>query len=329
MTTEPNDGSVEAVAQMLFEGDAPEITEDNSSEAVDQVEETQVDVEEYIAESENAEVEVESDDEFTVDDLDELEKDELTAEPAAPLELNDDLLLDVKSNGEMKRVTLKELKQDFAGQDYIQKGMADNAELRKQLEAEIAILNLIEKYQNGDVPSRPQKPSQELAISDPIDYAIKLGEYNENLKAYEDHVVKIEQQKSAEAIEQENRLKQYKAEQAELIRQEVPELNDPVKGQKLLADIHKVATETYGVPEEVFSNIVHGWEFKILKDAVAMQKLREKRDQVKKKTANARPMLEPGAKRTDEPSKRKAERARANMRKKGDEKSVADWLLSG
>ena len=50
------------------------------------------------------------------------------------MELIDDLVIEYKSDGEMRSKTLGELKQSAAGQDYIQKGMADNATLRKELE---------------------------------------------------------------------------------------------------------------------------------------------------------------------------------------------------
>jgi len=137
MTTEPNDGSISSVASMLMEKPEQETpTQENQSEEVEVTTETtddgQIDVEDYIAESDddtgyNSDEELELDSEIVAED-------EYATEAAVPLELSDDLQLEVKSDGRLKKVTLKELKQDFAGQDYIQKGMEQNAQVRKELE---------------------------------------------------------------------------------------------------------------------------------------------------------------------------------------------------
>lgn len=333
MTTEPQAGSIEAVTQMLMETPQAEI---NQGEAVEAETETpdgdQIDVEEYIAESQDDDEDID-----LIEDFDDVElEDELAVETAAPLELSDDLSLEVKSNGEMKKVTLKELKQSFAGQDYIQKGMADNAEMRKQLEADLqaqaertARLDaIINQYESGNAPVKPSKPSQELATSDPLDYAIKLGEYREKMAEYEAHKAELNEAQSIAAQQREAEKQQYANQQAELLKQEIPELNDPEKGKVLLTEIHKTATEHYGVPQEVFQNLVHGWEFKILKDAVAYQKLKQKRQKVAEKTKDARPMVKPGAKRTEDPKSRKAQVATRNMRKRGTQSDVVNWLLS-
>ncbi|MGB0934711.1 MAG: hypothetical protein ACPGXY_01445 [Alphaproteobacteria bacterium] len=333
MTTEPQSGSIEAVAQMLME--QPPQAEINQGEAVEAETETpvgeQIDVEEYIAESQDDE------DIDLIEDFDDVElEDELAVETAAPLELSDDLSLEVKSNGEMKKVTLKELKQSFAGQDYIQKGMADNAELKKQLEADVqaqaernARLDaIINQYENGTAPQKPSKPSQELANSDPLDYAIRLGEYREQMAEYEAHRAELSEAQSIAAKQREAEQQRYANQQAELLKQEIPELNDPEKGKVLLSEIQKTATEHYGVPPEILKNLVHGWEFKILKDAAAYQRLKQKRQKVAEKTKDARPMVKPGAKRTEDPKAKKAQAATRNMRKRGTQSDVVNWLLS-
>jgi len=61
---------------------------------------------------------------------------------------------------------------------------------------------------------------------------------------------------------------------------------------------------------------------------VAYQKLRQKKLNVTAKTKDARPMVKPGAKKVDDTSKRKAEKARASMRKTGSQKDVVNFLLS-
>ena len=122
MPTDPNDGSIASVTEMLME--TPQ--QDNSSEAVEASEEVtegaQTEPEEVMAESED-DTSYDSDDEVVEPDYENVDEDEYTDEPAAPVELSDDLELEIKSDGQLKKVTLQELKRGYAGQDYVQKGM--------------------------------------------------------------------------------------------------------------------------------------------------------------------------------------------------------------
>ena len=339
MTTEPNDGSISSVASMLMEKPEQETpTQENQSEEVEVTTETtddgQIDVEDYIAESDddtgyNSDEELELDSEIVAED-------EYATEAAVPLELSDDLQLEVKSDGRLKKVTLKELKQDFAGQDYIQKGMEQNAQVRKELEnLQQAILaergqlaQRIADFDNGNVPQRPQRPSKELENSDPLAYAIQLGEYRDAEQEYVKFQNEAKSLKQQQAEIEHNQLQAYRAEQAEKIKEEMPELRDPEKGKKLLSDIQTIATNHYGVPPEIFGALTHGWEFKIMRDAVAYRKLVEKRGKVEQKSQGARPALKPGAKRTEDGKEKKRQQTRSRMKKRGDISSVADFLLS-
>lgn len=339
MTTEPNDGSISSVASMLMETPEQEAPiETNQSEAVQETTEVpddgQIDVEEYIAESDDdtgydSDEELELDSEF-------VDEDEYTDEAAVPLELSDDLELEVKSNGQLKKVTLKELKQDFAGQDYIQKGMEQNAQTRKELdELNQAVLaeraRLAQRFaelENGDIPKMPQKPSKELENSDPLAYAIQLGEYRDAVEEYQKFRNEADELKRQQAEQEQQQLNAYRAQQAEQLRQEMPELRDPEKSKKLLTDIQNIATNHYGVPQEIFGALTHGWEFKIMRDAVAYRKLVEKRGKVEQKAKGARPALKPGAKRTEDGKAKKRQQVHSRMKKRGDIPSVADYLLS-
>ncbi len=331
MTTEPQQGSIQEAASLIME--AP-TTENNPNEVIEETTEAteQTEVAEPIAESEDATEETEL--ELSEDDL-ELE-DEQAPETAVPMELSDDFTIDIKSNGELKTVTLKELKQGFAGQDYIQSKMEENASLKKELDAQLssqaersakldAILSEVEK---GNVPQPPLKPSLELASSDPMRYAIELGEYNTNLAEYEAKKIELDNSRRL-AFEKQNADRvAYANGQAKLLQEKMPELKNPEKSKELLTDIADTAINHYGVPPEILKNLVHTWEFELMKDAVAYQKLRQKKLNVTAKTKDARPMVKPGAKKVDDTSKRKAEKARASMRKTGSQKDVVNFLLS-
>jgi len=334
MTTEPREGSIQEAAQLIME--AP-VTANNSDEANDEpieaTENDQTDVDEPIAESEDAIEETEL--ELSEDDLD-IEDEQISAETAVPAELSDDLEIEFKSDGSIKKATLGELKRSAAGQDYIQKGMEENARLRKELDAQLSsqaersakLDAILAEVESGNIPQQPKKPSLELANSDPMAYAIELGEYNTKLAEFEAKKVELEQSRSLALEKQKADLDAYAREQGALLLQELPELKDPEKSKALLGDIAETAINYYGVPPQTLKNLVHTWEFRVMKDAVAYQKLRQKKQGVVAKTKDARPMVKPGAKKVEDGTKKKAERARQKMRKTGSQKDVVNFLLS-
>ena len=335
MATEPNSGSIASVTEMLLE--TPQQTE-NPSEAVEATAETpedaQIDVEEYIAESEDA-TDYDSE-EAPEGDPESVGEDEYTDEPAVPVELSDDVELEVKSDGQTKKVTLQELKRGYAGQDYVQKGMEQNAQARKELEQmhqaiqqeRQQLLQRFEQFENGNVPQMPQKPSKELQDSDPLGYLEKMEQYREQSAQYEAFKREAQQIKQQQEAQDAQAQQAYVAQQAEVLKQEIPELRDPEKSKKLLSDIHSTATGYYGVPEEIVGSLSHGWEFKIMRDAVAYRKLMASKGKVEEKSKSARPMVKPGAKRTEDGKAKRAQQARSRMRKNGDVSSVTNFLLS-
>ena len=336
MATEPNNGSIASVTEMLME--TPQQNE-NPSEAIEAEAETtedaQIDVEEYIAESED-DTGYDSGDAADEAEYENVDEDEYTDEPAVPLELSDDVELEVKSDGQTKKVTLQELKRGYAGQDYVQKGMEQNANARKELEQmnqamqqeREQLLQRIAQFETGDVPQSPQKPSKELQDSDPLGYLEKMEQYREKSAEYEAFQREAQQIKQQKEAQETQAQQAYVKQQAEVLKQEIPELRDPEKSQKLLSDIHSTATGYYGVPEEIVGSLSHGWEFKIMRDAVAYRKLMASKGKVEEKSKSARPMVKPGAKRTEDGKAKKAQQARSRMKKSGDVSSVAKFLLS-
>ena len=340
MATEPNSGSIQSIADMLVDQPQAEeqknenLSEDTKTE-VKASQDAETEIEEDVSESDDDTFydSDDSDEEILDDEI--VDEDEDDGAAAVPLELSDDLEITYKADGQMKKATLGELKRSRAGQDYIQKGMEDNAKIRKELEQmTVAVQQEREKLiqrltdlQNG-APQPPRKPSKELENSDPLKYAIELGEYRDRVDEYEkfqQEAIDLQRQQQ----EQDAHAKlEYSRQQAELLKQELPELRDPDKSAKLLSDIHNTAVQHYGVPEEILASLTHGWEFKIMRDAVAYQKLMAKRGKVQEKSKNARPMVKPGAKRTEDGKTKKAQEARSRMKQKGDINSVTDYLLS-
>ena len=336
MATEPTQGSIDDIASQIFEQPTPQ--EENPSEVEEAAIEEPQDVE--------TEIEAEATESEDVTDLnsDEAETEEIEAEneleddTAVPLELSDDYEIEYKSNGEMRKKTLGELKQSAAGQDYIQKGMEENAKVRKELadatvsmQEDRAKLNeLLSLFNSPEgAPQKPVKPSQELQSSDPLGYLEAMEQYRQESEAFESF-----QKEALIQVEKSNQQKiaakqQYAREQAEILKQEIPELKDPQKSKQLMADIKTIATDFYHVPEQVLSNLVHGWEFKIIKDAVAYRKLQDAKGKVTEKTKMARPKIKSGAKKSGSATKiTRQKAARSKMQQSGNISDVADFLLS-
>ena len=279
MTTEPNTGSFEDIANMITEPPKPE---ENPSEVVEAVTEEPQDIE-----TEETE-EITEDEDVAISESDEAEEieladeDELEEDTAVPIELSDDMELEYKSDGEIKRATLGELKRNAAGQDYIQKGMEQNAKVRKELEqstqelqAERAKLTeLVQVLENGDAPQKPVMPSKELQASDPLGYLEAMEDYRQDVEKYNSFMSDYEEQLKKRQQVQSEETQRYAQQQAELLREEMPELKDPQKSKEMMDEIQKVVVDHYGVPSEILGNLVHSWDFKIIHDAVRYQKIK-------------------------------------------------------
>ena len=334
MTTEPNTGSFEDIANMITEPPKPE---ENPSEVVEAVTEEPQDIE-----TEETE-EITEDEDVAISESDEAEEieladeDELEEDTAVPIELADDMELEYKSDGEIKRATLGELKRNAAGQDYIQKGMEQNAKVRKELEqstqelqAERAKLTeLVQVLENGDAPQKPVMPSKELQASDPLGYLEAMEDYRQDVEKYNSFMSDYEEQLKKRQQVQSEETQRYAQQQAELLREEMPELKDPQKSKEMMDEIQKVVVDHYGVPSEILGNLVHSWEFKIIHDAVRYQKIKNSKTKVVEKTKKARPMVKAGAKKSASANKVKQQQiVRSNMQKTGNVDDVAKYLLS-
>ena len=332
-TTEPNNGSIESVASMLLEPNQSEAVEAEVSASDDD----QVDIEDYIAESDDAVDHDDSDEEVQMsDDDDDVEMDENADEAAVPVELSDDIEIELKSDGQLKKATLKELKQAFAGQDYIQKGMEQNAQVRKELEQAVqqfqadqqAFYDRLQQYETNGYPTEPQKPPKELQDSDPLGYLEQMEQYREQMAEYQNLMQERQYMEQRQTAEQEAAHNQYVQQQAEIIKQRIPEFADPQKGREHMSEMTSVATSHYGMPAELVSRISHSWEIELMHDAMMYRRIRDKTGKALEKTKGARPVPKAGAKRTEDPRGKKARQVSARMKKTGDVKDVAQFLLS-
>ena len=233
-TTEPLDGNnFEAVADSLIMN-----TPENPDEATEEVVEETVDEQ---PEAIEADAEGQDDVEMSDDDLDFDIEDVEVEEP----EVEQEPLYTVKVDGKEKQVSLDELTRGYSGQEYIQKGMAENAEARKEVEQIREAANyerqqlqaMMQRLQQEGVPPIPEYPSEELRVSDPLGYLEAEADYRRAMDKrmqFEQQAKALgEQQQAQERQQQAQRLEQEAARLAEWM----PEFADPQKRDALMKDI--------------------------------------------------------------------------------------------
>ena len=328
-TTAPS-GSIDAVMDMLVE-DAPA---ENQVETEEDVAEAPDDDQPEAMEAESEELDDVDDADDTGDETDEeaevAEQDDGDEEPASEIHT-------VKVDGEEKQVTLDDLKRSYSGQAYIQKGMEEAAQSKKQAEQVYQALQeerqklatTFQQLQTEGAPQMPQKPSKELMNSDPIAYFEQMESYREGLEQYQQfqqqHQAMAQQQTEAQQRAQQA----YLQEQARMLQQEIPEFSDPEKASKMKEQLLRTGVETYGYSPEEMTQIMDARAVKVLADAMKYRQLQQSKGKAVEKTKNARPVVKPGAKKSDTDGKvTRRKKAAARMKKNGNVDDVASFLLS-
>lgn len=328
-TTEPINGNdIGAVAENLIM-DAPVNADEATDEVVDQVVDEQPETIEAGAEGQD-DVDTLSDDELEFDDdvADvEIEEPETEQEP----------VYTVRVDGKEKQVPLNELLRGYSGQEYIQKGMAENAEARKAVETLVQQTNqerqqlqsMMQQLQQEGIPPIPQYPSEELRASDPLGYLEAEAEYRravDKRRAWEQQAQALsQQQQQQQRHQQAQRLEQEAARLAEWM----PEFSDPQKRDALMLDITTKAKKHYNLTDDMLSTVQTAEEVAILRDALRYREAVARKDQAKAKVADKPPVAKPSAKKSAQTDKqRQRKQAKAQMQKRGGIDDVANFLLS-
>jgi len=328
-TTEPINGNdIGAVAENLIM-DAPVNSDEAPEDVVDQVVDEQPEAIEAEAEGQD-DVDTLSDDELEFDDdvADvEIEEPETEQEP----------VYTVRVDGKEKQVPLNELLRGYSGQEYIQKGMAENAEARKAVETLIQQTNqerqqlqsMMQQLQQEGIPPIPQYPSEELRASDPLGYLEAEAEYRRAV----DKRTAWEQQAQALAQQQQQQQRQQQAQRLEQeaarLAEWMPEFSDPQKRDALMLDITTKAKKHYNLTDDMLSTVQTAEEVAILRDALRYREAVARKDQAKAKVADKPPVAKPSAKKSAQTDKqRQRKQAKANMQKRGGIDDVANFLLS-
>lgn len=322
MATEPM--SIEDAADSLLLPIEPETevetdgeTQDDETEAVDT--ETEDDASDDVAD-ENEDDEASDEDEADDEDDDENpDDDDSEGEPT----------FTVKVNGEERKITEQELKNDYAGRAALQQRHEQLKTQEQQFQAfaqtmqqeRQQLLQLAQQAQENGFKAPPKEPDPALMQTDPIGYMEAEATYRQQMKAYQQEQQQVQylQQQQQEAVKQQQQ--QMLKQQREALLEAIPELRDPEKGKKVQAGLLDTA-KAYNFTDEEISGITDARTVQLLNDARKYRELQAGKQAAQKPKQEAKPVTRPKGKLRDggkqSMAKKKMERARRTQ-------STEDW----
>ena len=309
------DGSIESAIGQLIQ---PE-PEEQPAEAAE-VEEDSYDEEQEVEEPEQ-------DDEVEEDYEEDAEEEADSEEPETYA---------VKVDGVEQRVTLEDLKRGYSGQQYVQQGMQQVAEMRKQFE-QIAgdFLNereqakaIFAQVQNLQIPSAPVPPNVELAETDPFRYSAEKAKYDVAASEYQQKLAEIQQALEGNSQAEQQARNAYLQREMETLKQAIPDFADPEKAQNLRNSMFKVSQETYGFDPQEIAAITDSRVLRVLHDAIQFRAAQGGKEQaIKKAKAKPKRTVKPGAKKTA--SNRDSQRqARSKLKRSGSIQDAMSLILN-
>ena len=291
---------------------------------VDEVEETEVD-----------EADVEDSNDADDADEDEYESDEGEIESDEQAEQEEPDTFTIKVDGKDISVTLDALKQSYSGQAYIQNGMKQAAEQRKQAEEAFNSLNQqraqLDQYaqklsQNGLV-AKPVSPSRELFTNDPLGYLDADLEYREKMELYQ------ADQNQLQHNHQEVQKAQAEANQANLQYQQeelkrlVPDFADAKKATKLKDSLIEHGKKR-NFTEAELNSVVDARTMHVLHESMLWRQSLEGKSNVQAKLKKARPLMKSGVKKTGESAKSVETKLMSKLKKSGSVQDAAALLFN-
>lgn len=191
----------------------------------------------------------------------------------------------VKVDGKEVEVTLDDLKRSYSGQAYIQKGMQEAAEARKQatelyqaLQTEQEkFMQVVQSVQQHGFKAPPQAPDIAMMDQDPIGYMQADARYRKELAEFQTQQHQIQQTAAAQRQMQEMARAKFVEEQGKVLQERIPEFSDPKKRSELASKIRNVASEAYGLTDQELGDIVDARHVQVLYDAMKWRELQAAR----------------------------------------------------
>ena len=325
-TVETTNQSIETAVEALM---AP--VESETAE-VETTEPEVAEVEEEEAEVEEADTE-EPDDEESDGDEDEGEEYEASEEEQA--DLNEPNTFSIKVDGQDVSVTLDDLKRDYSGQAYIQKGMKQAAEQRKQAEDAYNGLNqqreqlhqLMQQVQQQGVLAQPVPPTRELLADDPLGYIEAEATYRDEMGAFQAQRQQIAQQHQATQQAQGQAQQAHLQEQLSELARAIPDFGDADKAPKMKERLLKQGVNE-GYTSDEMSSIVDHRAMKVLHKAMLYDQMMAGKGTVEAKLKKARPLIKAGAKKQPDSASKKQAKRMSQLKKSGSVADAAALLFS-
>lgn len=317
-------GSIESLMGSIIEPEESIIEEEEVSE--DQTETDEID---DVEDEFEDEFEDDTDDEFEDEDADDTGEDDDDSVDDAGHEEPE--LITVKVDGVEAQVTLDDLKQGYSGQKYVQKGMAEAAQLKKQNEAfqqtlqaeQQKIAKIYQKLQSGGFRQPPKAPDIALLDDDPIGYMEQKARYEAAQQKYDGDMSDMQKVTQQQQAQQEQERQAFIQRESETLKEKMPELADAKKAKAIWTKMVDSGQANYGFSSEEVSGIVDHRAMMVLHDAMKYREMMANKSKVQKKTKSARPVIKPGAKKVNTGKSKAAQRRQARLKNSG---SIDDAL---
>ena len=285
----------------------------------EELEATDEDIDESEAEEDSEEAESDEDETEETEDADQTEE-----------------LYTVKVDGQEQQVTLNDLKRSYSGTAYIQKGMQETAEAKKEAEAVYNALlqerqrtnELMQTLENGGYIAPPIPPDRALFDKDPLGYMEAKADYDQSLQAWGTQQNAIKEAQEAQSAQMQAALQIHLKDEMEKLVQIVPDFADAEKAGEIKKDLMAFGASE-GFSAEELANLVDHRHIVVLRKAMLYDQMSKKKAAVTKKAEKAKPFVKAGAKKSTKTGKAKArQNAASRMQKSGSVDDVAKFLLS-
>jgi hypothetical protein len=327
MSTEPITFD-EAVDSLLMPEQAEE-TQSEEPETEDEeapVEDQQTDADEVEAEADDA------DDSSEDDPVEEDEDDDQEDEEVEELADTHTVTVD----GKEVQVTLEDLKRGYSGQAYIQKGMKTNAETQKKaeqafyaLQAERAQLaQLTQQIQAGGFIPEPKMPDPETAQTDPIGWIEQNAAYTQQKAQYDAQQMQLQQVHAQQTAAQQQARQAYLSQQAQALKEFIPEMADADKAGEIRDAIRSVGVEHYGFTEEELGAVTDARHVRVLNDARKWRELQaNKKAKTKQAVKKSRPAIKASAKVKTDPKRKERDAQRKRLKQSGSLQDAVSLIM--
>ena len=311
----------------------------DTTDALEQAVDSLLAIEPETAEAEEVEVEEADEEEAQEAETDEAEEDE-GDEPESEEDEDDEeadgdeqpQTFTVKVDGKDTEVTLDDLKRSYSGQAYIQKGMQQAAEARKEAEGLYQTLQLerqqflatVQNMQQQGVMTPPQAPNVALLETDPIGYMQEKAAYDVKLQEFQNQQRQIQAQQQRQQQLQQQAMQMALQEQARKLTEAIPEFANPETAATLKKELVAFSSN-YGLSAEEVASIADARYVQVLYDAYKFRQLQSGTDKAKQKSKPPR-NVKPKPRRA-EPQKVVQNRKLQAARKSGKPEAFIDLLL--